>query len=53
MSDPQVSNWYHCPKCNEPVDPILDEKGDLDEYHLTLKSLVCPDCGTEVVVRHE
>ena len=53
MSELEVSNWHHCPKCNKPVDPIWDAEGDLEEPHLTRKFPVCPDCGTEVVIRHE
>ncbi len=44
-----VSNWYHCPKCNKPVDPIPAETW---VYPLR-KIKACPDCGTEVGVRDE
>jgi len=49
MGEHLVTNWYHCPKCDKPVDPVWDaEGGDLSGPLLT-----CPDCGVEVEVRHE
>jgi len=53
MGERITTNWYHCPQCDKPVDPIWDAEGDLSEHHLTRNFLACPDCGTEVEVRHE